>query len=89
MALICLIPPPGELESTLRGLRMHILPEHFDVTDQLRLGGEFSQALRGPTPAALVPDGLVPASVIPDPGVVRPVHTKPSAMADDPNNYRT
>ncbi|KAH8991654.1 hypothetical protein EDB92DRAFT_1797962 [Lactarius akahatsu] len=88
------IQPPGELESTLSGLKMHYIHylHDMDVTDQLRLGGAFSKTLRGPTSVALVdqvPAGLLnPAPAIPSPGFARPVHTMPSAMADDPNNYR-
>ena len=91
------IPPPGKLQSTLIGLKMHYIPhfEDMDVTNQLRLGrlgGEFSTTLRGPTPAALVFDlpagALIPVPLIPGPGFVRPVYTRPSDMADDPGNYR-
>ena len=90
------IDPPGKLQSTLVGLKMHHIPysEDLDITDdQLQLGGEFSTELRGPTPSALVanvPAGvLMPAPVIPGPGFVRPVSTRPSINANNRNNYRT
>jgi hypothetical protein len=86
MLQLRLIPPPGKLESTVLGLKMHCLEDESDVTARVRLGGAFPPALRGPTPAALVPAA---APVIPGPDFVRPVYTRPSAMADDPNNYRT
>ncbi|KAH9039293.1 hypothetical protein EDB85DRAFT_1859853 [Lactarius pseudohatsudake] len=94
MVGLCQIPPPGKLESTLSGLKMHYVHHlhDMDVTQQLQLGGAFSETLRGPTPVALVdqvPAGLLnPAPAIPGAGFVRPVHTRPSAMADDLNNYR-
>ena len=53
----------------------------------MRLGGEFSQVLRGPTPAGLVPAGMNPALVIPGPEFVWPASTKPSVAANDPVNY--
>jgi len=63
----------------------------MDLTEQLQLGGAFSHTLQGPTPATLVarvPAGaLIPGPVIPGAGFVRPVYTRPSAMADDPDNY--
>jgi hypothetical protein len=92
MIQLCQIKPPGKLESTLLGLKMHYIYhlQDMDVTNQLQLGGAFSPALRGLTPTALVPARiLVPGPVIPGPSFVRPVHTRPSAMANDPNNYRT
>ena len=85
----------AQIESTLVGLKMHYIPysEDLDITDQLQLGGEFSTRLRGPTPSALVanvPTGvLIPAPVIPGPGFVRPVNTRPSINANNRNNYRT
>jgi len=94
MVQLSLIQPPGKLESTLINIKMHYIHHQndMDVTDQLQLGGAFSTTLRGPTPAALVaqvPAGILnPVPVIPGPGFVRPAHTRPSAAADDPNNYR-
>ena len=88
------IQPPGKIQSTIRGLKMHFIHDlnEMDVTEQLRLGGAFSPALLGPTPAALVarvPAGLLhPAPAIPGAGFVRPVGTRASAMADDPLNWR-
>jgi hypothetical protein len=69
---------------------MHFIPhQDMDVTDHVRLGGAFSLAIRGPTPVGLVPAGMVPAPVAPGPDFfVRPVHTRPSEMADDPDSYR-
>jgi hypothetical protein len=55
MAQLCQIPPPGKLQSTLLGLKMHYIPVgDMDVTNNLRLGGAFSTALVGPTPAGRV-----------------------------------
>ena len=95
MVQLCQIQPPGKLQSTLLGLKMHYIHHlnDMDVTNQLQLGGAFSTTLAGPTPQALVaqvPPGLLnPPPVIPGAGFVRPVHTRPSAMADNPNNYRS
>ena len=86
MIQLRLIRPPGKFESTLLGLKLY--RSLFDITNQMRLGGEFSQVLRGPTPAGLVPAGMNPAPVIPGPDFVRPVSTKPSVAANDPINYR-
>ncbi|KAF8273182.1 hypothetical protein EI94DRAFT_1696985 [Lactarius quietus] len=88
------VQPPGKLQSTLLGLKMHHI-EHLhdmDVTDQLRLGGAFTPWLMGPTPAGLVaevPDGLLnPVPVVPGPDFIRPVFTRPSAAANSRFNYR-
>ncbi|KAF8972292.1 hypothetical protein BDZ97DRAFT_1784071 [Flammula alnicola] len=95
MVQLCQIQPPGKLQSTLLSLKMHYIHHlnDMDVTNQLQLGGAFSTTLAGPTPQALVsqvpPGVLNPPPVIPGAGFVRPVHTRPSAMADDPNNYRS
>jgi hypothetical protein len=94
MVQLCQIQPPGKLQSTLLGLKMHFIHhlQDMDVTDQLQLGGVYSTTLAGPTPAALVAQVqvgiLVPAPAIPGPGFVRPIHTRESDMANDPNNYR-
>jgi hypothetical protein len=94
MVLLRGINPPGKLESTVIGLKMHFiqhLPE-MDATDDLQLGGAFSTMLRGPTPAALVaqvpPGALIPAPVIPGVGFVRPLGTRPSPLANNRNNRR-
>ena len=88
MVGLCLIQPPGKLQSTVLGLKMHFYP-HFhqmDVTDQVQLGGAFSHGILGPTPQALValaqvpPGFLIPPPVIPGAGFVRPVDTRPSAI---------
>ncbi|KIL60307.1 hypothetical protein M378DRAFT_180510 [Amanita muscaria Koide BX008] len=95
MVQLCRIQPPGKLQSTLLSLKMHYIHHlnDMDVTNQLQLGRAFSTTLAGPTPQALVaqvpPGVLNPPPVIPGAGFVRPVHTRPSAMADDPNNYRS
>lgn len=95
MVQLCQIQPPGKLQSTLLSLKMHYIHHlnDMDVTNQLQLGGAFSTTLAGPTPQALVaqvpPGVLDPPPVIPGAGFVRPVHTRLSAMADDPNNYRS
>ena len=88
------IQPPGKLQPTLISLKMHYIQHQndMDVLNQLQLGGVFSTTLWGPTPATLVaqvPAGILnPVPVIPGPGFIRPHHTRPSAVADDPNNYR-
>ena len=86
MIQLRLIRPPGKFELTLLGLKLY--RSLFDITNQMRLGGEFSQVLRGPTPAGLVPAGMNPALVIPGPDFVWPASTKPSVAANDPVNYR-
>ncbi|KIO10573.1 hypothetical protein M404DRAFT_129331 [Pisolithus tinctorius Marx 270] len=50
------IQPPGKLQSTIKGLKMHHISDWtFDVTHQVQLGGYYSPHLQGPTPAGLVP----------------------------------
>ena len=94
MVQFCLIQPPGKLQSTLHGLIMHYIHHlnNMDITHQVWLGGAFSTTLTGPTPYGLVaqvPPGMLnPPPVVPHAGFIRPLHTRPSAMADDPNNYR-
>lgn len=86
-----LVQPPGKLESTVLGLKMHhiISLDEMDVGDKVRLGGQYSPSLRGPTPAGLVPaGGLATAPVIPGPHFVRPAGTRSSAAANNPINYR-
>ncbi|KAH9045982.1 hypothetical protein EDB84DRAFT_1241695, partial [Lactarius hengduanensis] len=52
MVGLCRIWPPGKLESTLSGLKMHYIHHlhNMDVTEQVQLGGVCSTMLRGPTP---------------------------------------
>ncbi|KAF8329822.1 uncharacterized protein EI90DRAFT_3017118 [Cantharellus anzutake] len=90
--LFC-ISPPSKFQSMLLNLKAYrIQTLEVDVTDYLRLGGTFSTTVTGPIPAGLVarvpPGVLHPPPVVPGPDFVRPVDTRPSAMADDRNNYR-
>lgn len=80
---------PGLLRLEMRFIKDF---DDMDVTGQLQLEGTFSQTLVGPTPGALVaqvPAGLLDhVLAVPGAGFVQPAHTQPSAMADDPNNWR-
>ncbi|KAI6146031.1 hypothetical protein BKA82DRAFT_3965289 [Pisolithus tinctorius] len=81
------IHPPGKLQSTVKGLKLHyIANDAFDVTQQVQLGGIYSSRLQGPTPAGLVPPNL-PAVIPPGPQPL-PHHTLQSAEAMDVNNWR-
>lgn len=54
------ILPPGKFESTVKGLKMFSY-SHFhlmEVSHHVRLGGLYSQSLRGPTPRDLVMQAL-------------------------------
>ncbi|KIK80826.1 hypothetical protein PAXRUDRAFT_157605, partial [Paxillus rubicundulus Ve08.2h10] len=57
------ICPPGKLQSTVKGLKVHYISYWvLDVTHQVQLGGAFSPGLHGLTPAGLVPPN-VPAAL--------------------------
>ena len=55
------INPPGKLQSTLKGIKVHYLahPRGLDGSDAMRLGGAYSLHLRGPTPVSEVSNNLV------------------------------
>ena len=87
MLSLLMLPPPGKFESTVKGLKAHYIPNRaFDITKEIRLGGQFSPILRGPTPAGLVPPN-VPALV---PGVPLPIlqFTGHSPQAMNAMNWR-
>ncbi|KAM6501292.1 hypothetical protein JOM56_004306, partial [Amanita muscaria] len=48
--------PPGNFETTVSGLKMHLIPLPLlcDVTNMVKLGGTHANILRGPSPAQLV-----------------------------------
>jgi hypothetical protein len=85
------ILPPGKLETTIRGLKMGHYDNFaiFDVTADVKIGGRFSPALRGPTPHNLVTAvGVVPAPVpVIDPRAIPPFQTRHSAAANQLRNY--
>jgi hypothetical protein len=92
MLLLPNIQPPGKLESTVRGLMMHFIQFPVqDVTASIQLGGAFSTVLRGPTPLGLVNPvaaALAVPPVIPPLPFFVPLHTRPSAAAMNPANWR-
>ncbi|KIM56229.1 hypothetical protein SCLCIDRAFT_29768 [Scleroderma citrinum Foug A] len=51
------IEPPGKLQSTLKGVKIHYLadPGGLDGTNTIELGGAYSMHLRGPTRAREYP----------------------------------
>jgi hypothetical protein len=94
------IAPRSKLATTLKGLKMHHIPDWniCDQTREVQLGGFYSRVLQGPAPARLVDnlnnarlaEGLpaVPvAGIIQPPPFVRPVDTQGSDEANDPNNW--
>lgn len=87
MLSLIMIEPPGKLESTVKGLKAHHIPDWtFDVTRLIRLGGQYSPSLQGPTPAGLVPQN-VPAFV-PEAMDILPRFTRVSLQAENPHNWR-
>jgi hypothetical protein len=85
--------PPGKLQSTIDGLKMHWISNLalFDVTADLRLGGVWSRALMGITPRNLVTPviGLMlPPPVAPAAGFPLPQSTRPSPAAGKTANWR-
>jgi hypothetical protein len=89
------IDPPMKLETTVLGLKIHYYSNlhFFDLTDYVQIGGIFSQQLRGPIPASLLPAGGVVVGmnggppVHPGLGFPLPKYTQPSAETLDPNNW--
>lgn len=57
MLQLMTIEPPGKLQSTVLGLKMHYVLHEMDVTEALQFGGVFSPFLLGPTPAGLIDAG--------------------------------
>lgn len=90
MVLLPHINPPGKFESTIGALKMHFVHNAnvLIVTPDIQLGGAFAAVVRGPTPANLVPPGMVPAPAIPAIVPVRPRHTHPSVAAGIAGNWR-
>ena len=87
MLSLIMIEPPGKLESTVKGLKAHHIPDWaFDVTRLIRLGGQYSPSLQGPTPVGLVPPN-VPAFV-PEAMDILPRFTRVSLQAENPHNWR-
>lgn len=94
------IDPPGIIPTVLRGLRMAYMPLAFmDVTDEVQLGGLYSPALLGMTPANLainVHTGAIMGAPLPF-GVPNPMpnnllphnsdNTRPSPNANNPGNW--
>ena len=89
MVSLMSINPPGKLQSTLKGIKVHYLahPRGLDGSDAMRLGGAYSPHLWGPTPAGLVPGNV--AAVAPQvPLQPLPRFTKASERALNMNNWR-
>lgn len=97
MLRLVIILPLDKLPTTIKGLKMHYIDDMalFDVTDEVRLGGNVSPRLSGPAPRGLVhnlvgaghlllqPPGPVPQE---HPGVP-PRHTRHNAASRNVNNY--
>ncbi|PCH36579.1 hypothetical protein WOLCODRAFT_20618 [Wolfiporia cocos MD-104 SS10] len=79
--------PPDDFATVARACQIsHIQPIIMDITDDIRLGVQYSPALLGPTPASLVPD-TVPHALMdhaPDP---LPLDVQPSHAATIGNNW--
>ena len=56
LSLRNILPPRGKFESTVKGLKMFSYSHYhlMEVSHHVRLGGLYSQTLRGPTPRDLV-----------------------------------
>lgn len=81
------VSPPGKFQSTVKGLKMHHISDWaFDVSEHIRLGGQFATRLDGITPRGLVPDNVQTAQ--PPADFDLPLHTKPSGAARNRNNWR-
>jgi hypothetical protein len=87
MLMLRSIPPPGKLQSTIQGLKMHRIDDWvYDVSDDMRVGGMYTGELVGPTPRELVPPNI--ASIQP-PGnfPLPPQYIQPSIAALDLQNW--
>ena len=92
MVSLCFIDPPGKLESTVRGLKMHLIEDDVCiVTHDIRLGGVYSLSLRGPTPRNLLTPAtaaaMVPAPAIPAVVPALPRYTRNSVAATIAANW--
>jgi len=84
--------PPGRFETIIKAVKMYFMQIRviFDPTDSVRLGGEMSHHLRGPTPRILVlpvEDILDHIPVQAPPGFRIPKHTRHSNPAENPVNW--
>jgi len=89
MVSLMSINPPGKLQSTLKGIKVHYLahPRGLDGSDAMLLSGAYSPHLRGPTPAHLVPGNII--AVAPQvPLQPLPRFTRASVWALNMNNWR-
>jgi len=87
------IQPPGKMESTVGGLKLHFfhLPAIQDVTADVQLGGVHATILRGPTPRNLVTPvaaALAVPPAIPALPPALPRYSHPSIGAGIPANWR-
>jgi len=81
------VSPPGKLPTTVKGLKLHHIPDWiYDITDDFQLGNIYYPELLGPAPVNLVPFH-VPA-VIPHVMGALPNHTRNSEEARDINSWR-
>lgn len=85
-----------KLETTVQSLKIHYYSDLnlLDVTHFVQIGGVFSRWLRGPTPAALIPVGVVVMGMngglpVPPVNLQLPKYTQPSANTGFANNWRT
>jgi len=85
------IRPPMKLESTVLGLKMQFYQNRhiLDVTNMVRIGGAGAPVLRHPTPANLVPAGMLGrfGNPIPPLNIQRPAFTRNSNNANNPYNW--
>ncbi|KAN0091390.1 hypothetical protein V8E55_004956 [Tylopilus felleus] len=88
MIMLRNIPPPGKLQSTVQGLKMHRIDDWvYDISEGVRIGGALATHLAGPTPRGLVPDN-VPCVQPPANFPLPPRHTSDSNAARDRRNWR-
>ncbi|KAH7905674.1 hypothetical protein BJ138DRAFT_1105797 [Hygrophoropsis aurantiaca] len=86
MLRLLTVPPRGKLQSTVKALRMHYISDWvFDVTEQVRLGGNYANDLMGLTPRGLVPVAV--GGIPPPTGLRLPRHTGWSQASADEGNW--
>ncbi|KAI6009752.1 hypothetical protein BKA83DRAFT_4070271 [Pisolithus microcarpus] len=87
MLMLCNIPPPGKLQSTVKGLKMHKIESLcYDISQDIRLGGRYATTLEGLTLSALVPANV--PSVEPLDDFLLPRYTQRSDAALDAANWK-
>ncbi|KAI6040485.1 hypothetical protein EDC04DRAFT_2566961, partial [Pisolithus marmoratus] len=87
MLMLCNIPPPRKLQSTVKGLKMHkINSYHYDISQDIHLSGQYATTLEGPTPSTLVPTNVPSVEHLDD--FLLPQYTKCSDAAMDVANWK-